>query len=152
MPSCSATTSSLIDCDSRSLRNSLPSRRRRTVGPTGIATPRPEAILTVLRSETYLVAFCCARLLTIPDTQCEDMRFHLCNLRHALARRASSPHHGQQWTIRRAARGRCHFPATRYPGCPKLAGGSGQGWHPPLLPLPAVSGKAAIPELGFSAG
>src|SRR5580700_6187252 len=40
-PRRSATSSSLIDCDSRSRLNSLPSRRRRTVGPTDISHSPP---------------------------------------------------------------------------------------------------------------
>src|SRR5215469_12861138 len=51
-PSRSATSSSLMDCDSRSRRNSLPSRRRRTVGPTDTSLAPSRSLRPIFQDGT----------------------------------------------------------------------------------------------------
>src|SRR5215469_18044797 len=86
-PSRSATSSSLIDCDSRSRLNSLPSRRRRTVGPTDTALAPSEGSAPRLFEAKRIG--CLAQAIE-DDTRMahlvrSHMKFHAGDLCHALA-------------------------------------------------------------------
>src|SRR5580700_1400782 len=102
-PRRSATSSSLMDCASRSRRNSLPSLRRRTVGPTVTGTRlligKQEACLGpdgALSPGTWLpdAPGCHSRYMNFLPFVRSHVRFRRHDLCYALACRASSHHDG----------------------------------------------------------